>query len=97
MHRQRNTLIVGKSAQDAQTALGRKVLLMLAQSSDASGVVFLLVLLVLYFVPTIIAARRKHHNAVAIGALNLLLGWTLLGWVGALVWALTAVQRREVD
>jgi Superinfection immunity protein len=42
-----------------------------------------------YFYPTIWAKGKKHHNLGAIFALNLLLGWTFLGWVGALVWALT--------
>jgi hypothetical protein len=32
---------------------------------------------------------RKKRNATAILALDLLLGWTVLGWVAALVWALT--------
>jgi hypothetical protein len=39
--------------------------------------------------PTCVAAHRKHNNESAILALNLFLGWTLLGWVIALVWALT--------
>jgi hypothetical protein len=43
--------------------------------------------LALYFLPSIIGARKR--NAGAIFALNLLLGWTLIGWVVALVWALT--------
>ncbi len=43
---------------------------------------------VLYFLPTIEAALRKHGNLPALAALNLLLGWTVVGWVGALVWAL---------
>lgn len=42
----------------------------------------------LYFLPTILARRRGHRSPEAIFVLNLLLGWTLLGWVGALVWAL---------
>lgn len=52
------------------------------------GLVALLVFLCLYFLPTAIAHRRRHRNTLALGALNLLLGWTLLGWVAALVWAL---------
>ena len=48
-----------------------------------------LVGVVLYFVPAAIAASRKHRNGGAIMALNLFLGWSCLGWVGALVWALT--------
>ena len=41
-----------------------------------------------YFVPAIVAIRRKHPQAVAIIALNVLLGWSIVGWVGAMVWAL---------
>lgn len=43
----------------------------------------------LYFVPSIFAFKGEHQNAVAIFALNLLLGWTFVGWVVAFVWALT--------
>jgi len=43
-------------------------------------------LLPLYVLPTILAWKKKHRIPVLL--LNLLLGWTLLGWVGALVWAL---------
>jgi Superinfection immunity protein len=46
-----------------------------------------------YFFPSIIAWFRGHHNTLAIFLLNLLLGWTFLGWVFALVWAAAAVQR----
>jgi nitric oxide reductase large subunit len=45
--------------------------------------------LVLYFLPTIAAKRNKKKNVEAIGILNFFLGWTLLGWIGALVWAST--------
>lgn len=44
-------------------------------------------LLGIYFAPSIVAWGRKNHFA-AIFALNLFLGWTLLGWVVALVMAL---------
>lgn len=40
-----------------------------------------------YFVPTIVAKVRNHHNTMAIFLLNLFLGWILIGWVAALVWA----------
>jgi hypothetical protein len=43
----------------------------------------------IYFIPTIVAGHNKKQNAGAIGALNLLLGWTLVGWVVALVWAMS--------
>ena len=48
------------------------------------------VLLFPYFLPTIIAILRRKANAGGIFVLNLLLGWTLIGWIGALVWSLSA-------
>jgi len=43
---------------------------------------------VLYFLPTIIAFARSKCDAVSILVLNLFLGWTAIGWVIALIWAL---------
>ena len=40
----------------------------------------------LYFLPTIIGRHKRNMKALL--ALNLLLGWTFLGWIGALIWAL---------
>lgn len=48
-----------------------------------------LIILVGYFVPAIVGFARGHHNKWAIFALNLFTAWTFIGWVGALVWALT--------
>lgn len=55
----------------------------------AAGGGLLILLLLLYFVPSVVGFVRDHHNKWAIFALNLLLGWTFLGWIGALVWSLT--------
>lgn len=40
-----------------------------------------------YFLPSFIAFGRAHRNRLAIFLLNLILGWTVLGWVGSLVWS----------
>ena len=45
--------------------------------------------LLVYFIPYIVAKQNKKQNAGAIGALNFFLGWTLVGWVVALVWAMS--------
>ena len=42
---------------------------------------------VLYFLPTIIAFARNKRDTTSILLLNLFLGWTAIGWVIALVWA----------
>lgn len=43
-----------------------------------------------YLLPAVVARLRGHRNAVPLFVLNLFLGWTLLGWVGCLAWALAA-------
>ncbi len=66
-----------------------------SDSSAGAVVIILYVLLlffigpVIYFIPAIVAVSNKKQNAVAIGVLNLFLGWTLIGWVVALVWAMS--------
>jgi hypothetical protein len=57
----------------------------------------LVILLFFYIIPTGVAANRKHPNFGAICALNILLGWTFIGWVAALVWALITPKRQLTD
>ena len=47
-----------------------------------------------YFLPFIVAQSRRHVNVTAIAVLNLLLGWTCIGWIMALVWACTVQPER---
>lgn len=61
-------------------------------SSSAVLLILGVVGLVLYFLPGLIANARKHPNYNAILLLNLLTGWTGLGWLAALIWSVTAVQ-----
>lgn len=53
---------------------------------------FTAVALAIYIVPSVVAFRRQHPNRFAILAVNLALGGTGIGWLGALVWALQAVH-----
>ena len=41
----------------------------------------------LYFLPSLISFLRGHKNTLAIFLLNLVFGWTLLGWMAALIWS----------
>ena len=52
----------------------------------------LVVALLIYFIPTIVGCRKR--NAGSIFVLNLLLGWTLIGWAIALKWALTHEEQK---
>ena len=62
----------------------------------AAGIFYLIVSLFIYFIPTIVASGRDHAQTGAIFALNFFLGWTLVGWVAALVWALIKPQPPQV-
>ncbi|MBR1617148.1 superinfection immunity protein [bacterium] len=44
--------------------------------------------IIVYFTPSIIAGIRKHEELGKIIAVNLLLGWTVIGWIGAFIWSL---------
>jgi hypothetical protein len=45
----------------------------------------LLIGLVFYFLPTILAYSMHRPNVLLIFLINILLGWTVLGWIAALV------------
>jgi Superinfection immunity protein len=46
--------------------------------------------LAIYFLPSLIAGSRHLYERTGITLLNLFLGWTCIGWVIALIWAITA-------
>lgn len=60
------------------------------------GVVVALIWVVIcgaiYIVPSVVAFRRSHPNRWIIFAINMAFGATVIGWIGALVWALNAAH-----
>ena len=56
--------------------------------------IFMLASLFLYFLPAFLARKRSDFTAIFV--LNLLAGWTFIGWIIALVWALSSEQQRQV-
>ena len=59
------------------------------------GFLLLLIMGAFYFLPTIIAAQRRQPNVAAIACVNVFFGWTVIGWILSLVWAL-AVPNQAV-
>ena len=55
-------------------------------------VLFTVVPVILYILPSIIADKRQ--NSGSIKRLNLWLGWTGIGWIVALIWALRSPKRQ---
>jgi hypothetical protein len=49
-----------------------------------AGILFLRFVVVgcgIYFLPTIIALAKKKRNTMAIALVNVLLGWSVIGWI----------------
>ena len=45
-------------------------------------------IIVVYFVPALVAKQRDTENVEAIFLVNLVFGWTVLGWIAGLIWAI---------
>jgi hypothetical protein len=56
----------------------------------------ILTLFVMYWLPTIIAIVRHTPSALGVAAFNFFLGWTVIGWLLALVWALAANPQQII-
>jgi len=57
-------------------------------------IVFYVSLVALYLLPVYEASKRRHPRIVPISLIDILLGWTVVGWIVALVWA---VRRPEPE
>ncbi|UVC11981.1 superinfection immunity protein [Rhizobium sp. TH2] len=50
----------------------------------------------LYLAPSIIAFYRKHPSKGSIIAVNILLGWSIAGWIWAFIWSLGTTRHNVV-
>ncbi len=48
--------------------------------------------LLIYFLPSIIAVKKDHKNMASILLINMFLGWSLIGWLVAIVWAIKKTE-----
>lgn len=53
-------------------------------------IILWIVIALLYFLPSYLG--RKNKNFIPILLINIFLGWTLLGWLGALIWAIVKTK-----
>jgi hypothetical protein len=63
---------------------------------ESTGMLILItvVSILIYLIPSFIGSG--HKNSTAILFLNLLLGWTFIGWAAALIWALSDGKKEAV-
>lgn len=70
-----------------------------AASGNVGAGFVIMILALLYVLPTLLAWSRKVNNVSQIALVNILVGWTLIGWVVAIVWAakpVTEPGRHEI-
>lgn len=68
------------------------------EDGSGAGIVMLVVFIAGYFLPALVANHRGRDGQGLIAALNLLLGWTVLGWIVLLIVAFTgesAATRKQ--
>jgi len=77
--------------------IGFTLMSFFAENASVSlGLMIFILAVIFYFIPTIISSERKTAHFNMILFINLVFGWTVLGWIVALVWAATQVQPRLV-
>lgn len=52
------------------------------------GAVLLILALIFYLLPTVIALQREAQHTGIITFVNILFGWTVLGWIAAVILAI---------
>lgn len=50
-----------------------------------------------YFFPTVLAYSKKKRSKASVFVLNFFLGWTLIGWIVALIWAVNKDEERIIE
>ncbi|WPB54957.1 superinfection immunity protein [Xylophilus sp. GOD-11R] len=55
-------------------------------------ILFYLALIALYLLPIYEAAKRRHPRIIPIALIDILLGWTVVGWIVAMVWSVRAPE-----
>lgn len=76
-----------------------ELMFLIAMLGDLLNIVLAVIAVVIYFAPSWIALARRALHPLPIFLLNLVLGWSLIGWLVALVWALLTATgvRREPE
>ena len=58
-------------------------------------VILLLLTVAIYMLPTLIAYARDIQHRQLVTLINIIAGWTLIGWVVTFIWALMAETQAD--
>jgi len=62
---------------------------------NTTTVIVLMLILLIYLLPTLIAYSREHPRRVEIVVVNIIFGWTLIGWIVVFLWAALAPVEEQ--
>jgi hypothetical protein len=62
---------------------------------NTTTILLLLAVVALYLLPTLIAFGREHPHRQDVALVNILFGWTLIGWIAVFLWASLAHVESE--
>jgi hypothetical protein len=68
---------------------------LLLTSTPGAGFIILAALLLSYMLPSFVAKLRRHRNLAPIVVTNLLLGWSVIGWLISFIWSLSCNVREK--
>lgn len=54
------------------------------------------IIITVYFLPAVVANRGQAEHEISIFWVNLLLGWTMLGWLAVLLWTVAETKPRAI-
>ena len=75
--------------------IGFTLMSFFAENASASlGLMIFLLAVIFYFIPTIISSERKTAHFNMILFINLVFGWTVLGWIAALIWTIVEAPAK---
>lgn len=63
---------------------------------NTTTVIVLGLIVLIYLLPTLIAYSREHPWRAGIGVLNIVFGWTLIGWIVVFLWASLARTESQL-
>jgi hypothetical protein len=61
-----------------------------------NGTIIAFLIIFGYFIPSIMALSNKKKNKSSIIVVNIFLGWTFIGWVVALSWAISKDNDAQI-
>ena len=57
-------------------------------------ILIIIIPLIIYFIPSIVGRKQRNFNSILL--LNIFLGWSIIGWVVALIWAVSKEKKETL-